>query len=134
VLAQPISAGRPLSASDSIAFSHHVLFDYAVSRTILRDDSDDLSHRLGQAPGLVLLIRPSLSLHFQHLWLEDIGRVAFWLETLRLLGATSVPRVGQIVGPEVAVDSARNLADLNPLLAKLQANNASEREVAERAV
>ena len=134
VLSQAVSPRGPRSASDSIAFSHHVLFDYAVARTLLRDEPDDLARRLSQTPGLVLLIRPSLSLHFQHLWLDDAERVSFWREALGLLRVGGVPRVGQLVGPEVAANSARSLEDLRPLMEGLQDHNSGRREAAEKAV
>jgi hypothetical protein len=48
-------------------YSHHVLFDYAVARLVLRGDPSTLVKRLMDDPELAIVIRPSFSYHFQHL-------------------------------------------------------------------
>jgi hypothetical protein len=66
---------------DTLLFSHHVLFDYAVARLIFRRGRDptNLFGRLAQEPALALMLRPSLSLAFSEVWGEDqAGRPRFW--------------------------------------------------------
>jgi hypothetical protein len=66
---------------DTLLFSHHVLFDYAVARLIFRRGRDlaNLVGRLVQEPALALMLRPSLSLAFSEVWSEDqAGRPRFW--------------------------------------------------------
>jgi KaiC/GvpD/RAD55 family RecA-like ATPase len=50
-----------------LTFAHHVLFDYAVARLLFRGTPEKLLIRLTDDPELVIVVRPSLLLHFQHL-------------------------------------------------------------------
>jgi hypothetical protein len=122
------------TAEDWLAYSHHILFDYATARTLLRGEAGVLARRFQDAPHLVLLIRPSLSLHFRHLWLDNSGRRAFWSAALRLLWTEGVPRVGQIVGPSVAAETARSMTDFEPLFDALEAPSQEHHAAAEQAV
>jgi hypothetical protein len=54
-----------------LTFAHHVLFDYAVARLLFRGTPEKLLTRLTDDPELVIVVRPSLLLHFQHLWTVD---------------------------------------------------------------
>ena len=81
VLAQFASSTSSRAHGEWLAFSHHVLFDYAVARTLLRGSTAALISRFRESPESVLVIRPSLSLHFEHLWLEDPTRRRFWSTT-----------------------------------------------------
>lgn len=60
----------PASAPDRyvLTFPHHALFDYAVARLVLRGEPAGLVARLTAEPDLVLMVRPSLELHFEALW------------------------------------------------------------------
>ena len=90
--------------------------------------------RLENSPQLVLLIRPSYALHFEHLWLDDASRHEFWAVALGFLRSTRIPKVSQLIGPEVSTESARYIADLQPLLDALGHPDEAERETAEKAV
>jgi hypothetical protein len=103
-----------------LAFSHHVLFDYAVARLLLRGDPGILVQRLADNPDLVLVIRPSLVLHFRHLWALEASRETFWRLTFEIARADRIPEVVKLVGPSVAAELVRGLVDLAPLLAALE--------------
>ncbi|MFM0572868.1 hypothetical protein PQQ88_31825 [Paraburkholderia caledonica] len=65
---------------DTLLFSHHILFDYAVARLVFRRGRDpaNLVDRLVQEPALALMLRPSLSLAFSEAWSEgQSGRPRF---------------------------------------------------------
>jgi len=83
-----------------LAFPHNLLFDYSVARLLLRRASAEIVALLVAQPDLVLFFRPSLSMHFQHLWSED--RTQFWDLTFKLMHATTIPEVAKLVGPTVA--------------------------------
>src|SRR5205823_3639484 len=57
-----------------ITFSHHVLFDYAVSRLFFRGNPSALSDRLSSDRELAIAIRPSLVFHLQYLWISTVDR------------------------------------------------------------
>ena len=103
--------GRP----ESIAFAHHVLFDYAVSRLLLGGDANAVIERLGSSDEFILLARPSLALRLTSEWEAGPDREAFWRLALELVTEV-VPQIAQLVPPAVAVERAANIADFNGLL------------------
>jgi hypothetical protein len=104
------------TGADTLAFSHHVLFDYAVARLMLRVDRLQLAELVRARPELALVARPSFTLHFQYLWEQQ--REMFWPLTLELSGDESLPLLGRIVAPAVAADAA-SADDLDPLIGAL---------------
>lgn len=60
------------TAFDTLSFSHHMLFDYAVARLILqRGHAKDLVSRLTGSDDHALLLAPAAMLAFRMLWSED---------------------------------------------------------------
>lgn len=110
---QPSPTSRP--DDSNLTFAHHVLFDYAVERLLLRSEVD-LTQRLASDPELVLVIRPSLNMHFQHIWSIDNSRSPFWNLVMRVMEDTGIPEVGKLIGPVIAAESSANLSDLLPVL------------------
>jgi len=115
-----------------LAFSHHVLFDYAVARLLFRSDHKKIIRRLVKDPELVIVIRPSLVLHFSYLWNLSTDRREFWDSTFRVIGRPEIPEIGKIIGPTVAAGLARSIHDVEPLCASLEENDEEKREIAER--
>jgi len=108
---------------DTLLFSHHILFDYAVARLVFRRGRDpaNLVDRLVQEPALALMLRPSLSLAFSEVWSEgQSGRPRFWNLAFAVARETRVSPVGQLVGPVAIAEQADALADLQPLLNALK--------------
>lgn len=116
-----------------VSFSHHVLFDYAVARLLFRGDETALPQRLADDRELVLVAHPSLVLHFQHLWHQDVTRRFFWETTLRVISTPDVRSIAKVIGPGVATDLAHQIHDLEPLCELLEIGSDSEREAAEGA-
>lgn len=102
-----------LTPGQTLAFSHHVLFDEAVARLVL--DDFDLPERLGRERDLSLSVRPSVERSFERTWHRDPGREVFWGLVLRVLATEGIPEVGRLVGPAVAVKLARSAQDFAPL-------------------
>lgn len=103
-----------------IGFSHHVLFDYALSRVVIR-----YSHNIAQlivqdsARGL-LVARPSFDMFFEYLWSLDLDRRAFWEATLDLT-REEVPEVARTISPAVASRLIKERRDWLVLLSLLDA-------------
>lgn len=110
---QPSPTSRP--DDSNLTFAHHVLFDYAVERMLLRSGVD-LAQRLASDPELVLVIRPSLDMHFQHIWSLDNSRSLFWNLVLQVMKDIRIPEVGKLIGPVIAAESTARLSDLEPVL------------------
>lgn len=124
----------PRGPADSsvLTFAHHVLFDYAVARLMLRGTERTLVERLEREADVVMAIRPSVVMHFQYLWLRDKER--FWDAVFRVLRSETIPQIGKLIGPSVAVESVKDVNDFEPLIRALFSDDVKTREVAESAL
>lgn len=117
-----------------MVFAHNILFDYAVARLLLSDDPEALLDYLAGDPDLFLIIRPSISLHLQHLWInEPIHHETFWRETLLFAQDPRIPEIGKLIAPSVVVDLAAGLDDFQPLLEVFTSTDTDQRRSAETA-
>jgi hypothetical protein len=125
----PASGGPP--RRNILAFRHHVLFDYAAARLLLPSDPQRLSGSLEKDSGWVLVLRPSLVLHYYGLWQRD--RCGFWDTALAVSGGVGIPEVGKLIGPGVAALLAVATEDLQPLGEALSSPHTARREAADNA-
>lgn len=114
-----------------LTFAHHVLFDYAAARLLFRGAPQSLIQRLESDINLVLAVRPSIVMHFQHLWLMDI--TLFWETYLRLIRSERIPEIGKLVGASVAVEFMRGVESFAPLEHALSSEDVRQRELGEKA-
>lgn len=128
---QPSPTARP--DRYTLTFSHHVLFDYAVARLILRSGQQTPVERLEKDKELVLAIRPSLVFHFQHLWSFEEDRNSFWDLLFQVLSSPAIPEIGKLIGSTVVAESITQLSDCEPLLRKLEDTDLESNEVADQA-
>lgn len=105
---------------DVLAFGHHVLFDYAVSRLLFGREPSGVAAWLAREPDLVLAIRPSLVFHLQRLWFGDDLRAEFWDAVLVMACERNLPRIGKLVGPTVAAELGGVAQDFERLLAEIE--------------
>lgn len=119
---------------DVLAFGHHVLFDYAVSRLLLGREPSDVAAWLVREPDLVLAIRPSLVFHLQRLWFGDDRRAEFWDAVLVMARERNLPRIGKLVGPTVAAELGGVAQDLERLLAEIESGIRDRVETASEAL
>lgn len=110
-----------------IAFPHHVLFDYAVARLILRGTAESLRQRLEQDKQLVLAIRPSILLHFQYELLK--GEEDFWEQVFRTFRSEKIPAIGKLIGISVAVTVAKNADFFKSFFEKLNGISLEEKKI-----
>lgn len=129
---QPLPEARP--ERYVLAFSHHVVFDYAVERLLLRGTPDQLIRRLGGDPDLTVFIRPSLVLHFYHLWRADSCHGQFWDLVFRVIRNDRLPEIAKLIGPSVGAEIALVVSDLKPLCAALNDMNSPDHVAAEQAL
>ncbi|WP_242264154.1 ATP-binding protein [Bacillus cereus group sp. BfR-BA-01400] len=102
------------------SFSHHVLFDYAVERLLIR--SKEFYGRIMEQNELIITIRPSLRMHFQALWTNDETRESFWNKIFTFINL-EIPNIGKVVGLMVACEMAKELRDFRPLYNQLASNS-----------
>lgn len=134
--AQILSEWEPLPGGPAernvLIFAHHVLFDYATARLLLRGTPQTLINRLEGDASLVMAIRPSIVMHFQHGWLSD--RIRFWDAVYRVIRSERIPEIGKLTGPTVAVESAVDTDGFAPLVDCLFSPDVRSRETAEKAL
>ena len=130
---QPEDAPQP----STLAFAHHVLFDYAVARLLLRRSTSRLVAFLETDPAFVLLGRPSLEMHYHHLWSvgpQGEAREKFWETALAVCGSPGIPEIGKLIGPSVAAERGLDIQEFMPLLTALASADDSVRVSAENAL
>ena len=103
-----------------LTFTHHVLFDYAVSCLIFRGILDETLKRIEQEFDLVLAVRPSIVFLFQHLWFLERNRNSFWTLVLNVIQSDHIAEIGKLIGPSVAADLIQKANDYQPLFDALQ--------------
>ena len=113
-----------------LTFAHHVLFDYATARLLLRDTPQPVS-LLERDSELIIAIRPSLVMHFEHVRMQDLGQ--FWELIFGLTKSRIIPEIGKLIGPSVAVESATSIEDFSLLVRALNSTDLLLRECAEKA-
>ena len=113
-----------------ITFAHHILFDYAVARLLLRGTPEALLQRFTNDEELAVAIRPSLMLHFRHEWESDPTRRTFWGLVFSLVRTEGIPEIGKLIGPTAAADLIKTVLDFQPLIEHLEHDEASARNEA----
>jgi len=126
---QPPGASVP--QRQLVAFSHHILFDFAVAQLFVPPEPAQMTRLIAEDPDLILMIRPSLVMHFQQLWESD--RSSFWKLLFRICEDTQIPQIGKVIGAVVAAEAGRTVQDFEPLQRALGANTEVTRVAAERA-
>jgi hypothetical protein len=119
---------------DVITFAHHVLFDYAVARLLLRGTPAALVKRLADDPELLIVVRPSLLLHFRHLWTVDPRHEQFWSLVFQVIRTDGMREIGRLIGPAVAAELAGELLELEPLYTAIESPDTATRTTAEQAL
>jgi hypothetical protein len=117
---------------DALGFAHHVLFDYAAARLLLRCSVQGVIDQLVANPDLPVLIRPSLDLHFQWLWDSDPKHREFWGLTLAIAGRPDIAAIATLAGTTIAAEMAETLDDLEPMIDAVASEDPTEQEIGER--
>ncbi len=110
------------SSGQRIAFSHNILFDYAISILLIDDESQHLEDFILEDESRPLFLRPSLTYFFTRLWYYD-DSTNFWRAFWHILQRDqfiSLRLVARLIPTSVIANEARGIEQLEPLLKKLQ--------------
>ena len=110
-----------VSSGQRIAFSHNILFDYAISVLLIENDPKKLETFVLQDPSRPLFLRPSLTYYFTRLWYD--APESFWNAFWHILPndqSVHLRLFARLIPTSVIANEARNIAQLTPLLEKLQ--------------
>ncbi|RKU12499.1 hypothetical protein C6503_17060 [Candidatus Poribacteria bacterium] len=104
-----------------IAFSHNILFDYAVSILLIDDEPQYLERFILEDPSRPLFLRPSLTYFFTRLWYYD--SISFWKAFWHIFPSDQsvhLRLVAPLIPTSVIANEAHGIEQLIPLLEKLQ--------------
>ena len=109
------------STGSRIAFSHNILFDYAISVLLLEDDSQQFQDFIQEDQSRPLFLRPSLTYFFTRLWYDaaDTFWKAFW-HIFPSNQSVHLRIVARLIPTRVIANEAREIGQLSPLLEKLE--------------
>lgn len=108
-----------------IAFRHHILFDFAVSRLILEPDVSKAIPRLSKAEGAGLLIAPSLEYWLEYLK-QSLPAVDYWKLIASLISSEQTDPVIRVEVARISVQGitgGEDLTDLAKVLSSLDPNH-----------
>ncbi len=110
------------STGQRIAFSHNILFDYAISVLLIDDEPKHLESFISEDPSRPLFLRPSLTYFFTRLWYYD-NITSFWEAFWHIFPSNRsvhLQLVARLIPTSVIANEARDIDHLTPLLEKLQ--------------
>ena len=112
---------RVSSTGQRIAFSHNILFDYAISVLLIEDEPKHLERFISEDPSRPLFLRPSLTYFFTRLWYYDSE--SFWKAFWHIFPSDQsvhLRLVARLIPTNVIANEARRTNQFAPLLEKLR--------------
>jgi DNA replication protein DnaC len=108
-----------------ISFSHHMLFDYAVARTIMMDDDDKaLIERLALSDDQALLLAPAAMIALRIVWGEHLNRHPYWELAIGVAAQESAGSFSRMLPARVAAELIALPDDISPLTKAISINDA----------
>lgn len=114
-----------------LAFAHNVLFDFGAEELYLPHEPDDFLALMAAQPDLALLLRPSLHMRFQRLWMTD--KAMFWDLTFQLCANQCLPALLQSCPLGIVAQNAKTADDVELLAVQLRLAPADQTPGAARA-
>lgn len=104
------------TTAQRVAFSHNILFDYAVSVLLIEDAPDKLVEFVTEDPSRPFFLRPSLNYYFTRLWHNN--PVLFWKVFWYILPSSDIHLrlFTRLLPTSVIANEAQKFDQLTPLL------------------
>lgn len=106
------------SVTDRVSFTHNILFDYAVSKLLL--DEDSINDFIAEDESRTIFFRPSLMYFFHRLWHQE--RQLFWKVADSFADSATLPERAKILPAIVVFQATLVSEDLRPLIAGANAS------------
>ena len=105
-----------------IAFSHDILFDYAISVLLIDDEPRQLERFVSDDPSRPIFLRPSFTYFFTRLWYDNDVPEKFWNAFWCVFRSNQSAhlRIARLIPTSVIANETRGIDQLKPLLEKLQ--------------
>jgi hypothetical protein len=124
--------GSP-EGEDQLRFSHHLLHDYAIARSLIPAGAERFAEFAVHEPLLPIFYRQSFLFALEELWDGPDGRDGFWTCALKMESVAQLHGITRLLAPILAARRVDTFADLSPLLAAVQGST-SEDAPAEKAL
>jgi hypothetical protein len=108
---------------DEIRFTHHLLHDYAIARSLIPETPVTFCDFAIREPLLPIFYRQSFLFALEELWDAPNGRKGFWEAALKLESVMNLHGITRILAPVLAARRVESLADLQPLLTAVESSN-----------
>ena len=110
------------STGQRIAFSHNILFDYAISVLLIDDKPQQLERFVLEDSSRPIFLRPSLTYFFTRLWYDDDAPENFWNTFWHVFrrNQSAHLRLARLIPTNVIAVEAREIDQLTPLSDKLK--------------
>ena len=111
---------RVSSTGIRIAFSHNILFDYAISVLLIEDAPQQLENFVLEDESRPLFLRPSLTYFFTRLWYS--APESFWTSFWHVFPSNQsvhLRLVARLIPTSAIASEARDIDQLTPLIEKL---------------
>ena len=112
------------STGQRIAFSHNILFDYAISVLLIDDEPQELEKFIRDDLSRPLFLRPSLTYFFTRLWYYDSD--SFWKVFWHIFPSDQsvhLRLVARLIPTSVIANEARDIKKLMPLVEELRSTS-----------
>ena len=109
------------STGQRIAFSHNILFDYAISVLLIEDSPEQLEEFMLKDSSRPLFLRPSLTYFFTRLWYN--APVIFWNAFWHVFPSSKsvhLRLVARLIPTSAIANEAREVEQLTSLIKKLE--------------
>ena len=110
------------STKQRVAFTHNILFDYAISVLLIEDDPQQLENFVLEDLSRPLFLRPSLDYFFTRLWYVETSE-SFWKAFWHVFPSNQSVHsrlVARLIPTSAIANEAREIGQLTPLLDKLE--------------
>ncbi len=112
--------------TDHVGFAHHLLHDYAITRSLVPETADAFVDYVTRHPLQPIFYRQSFVFALEELWDADPSHTAFWSAALRLEREPKLHGITRLLAPILAARRVRTGADLAPLLTAVQTSSAAD--------
>ena len=119
ILQGPVLPHATQVGGDEIRFTHHLLHDYAIARSLIPETPVPFCDFAVSQPLLPVFYRQSFLFALEEIWDGPSGREGFWECALRIEGEAKLHGLTRIIAPALAARRVETLSDLQPLLATL---------------
>lgn len=111
--------GSPVG-EDELRFSHHLLHDYAIARSVIPSGAERFADYASRERLLPIFYRQSFLFALEELWDGQDGRDGFWQCALKMESVPELHGITRILAPILAAKRVDTFEDLYPLFTAVQ--------------